>query len=300
MKTHSGAKTCHRSRVLLVRRILGEGWDRQQVAKSFGVSLRTIQKWLSRYRTEGIEGLKDRSSRPIHSPHRTTEGRLRRVLELRRMGLTAVAVAQTCGVPRSTVGRILRRHRISRARDLRPREPTRRYEHAAPGDLLHVDIKKLARIGRIGHRIHGDRTTRVRGIGWEFVHVCVDDHSRLAYVEVLDDEAQQNAANFINRAFQWFAGRGVQPRRLLSDNGGAYRSRLVQRVCQDWQVHHSFTRPYRPRTNGKAERFIQTALREWAYRRPYSRSAQRRRVLQRWLHYYNHHRRHAALGGHPP
>jgi transposase InsO family protein len=300
MKIHSGAKTCLASRVLLVRRVISDGEDRGEVARSLGVSLRTVQKWLGRYRLEGNAGLLDRSSAPGSSPHRWVDGMVGRVLELRRMGLTGVMVSRTCGVPRSTVGRILRQHRLSRRRDIQPKEPARRYEREAAGDLLHADIKKLARIGRVGHRIHGDRTARVRGIGWEYAHVCVDDHSRLAYVEVLPDEQRDATSRFLERAFRHFTERGAAPKRLLTDNGGAYRSLLVRNLCQAWGVRHIFTRPYRPRTNGKAERFIQTALREWAYRRPYSRSSQRKRALPRWIHYYNHHRQHSALGGKPP
>lgn len=300
MKMHSGAKTCLWSRVLLVHRVLRDGWDRREVARSLGISLRTVQKWLGRHRLEGLEGLKDRSSAPRGRPRQWSTAAVERVLQLRRMGLSGVAVAHSCGVPRSTVSRILRRHRLSRRRDIEPSEPVRRYEYAAVGDLLHVDTKKLARIGVVGHRIHGDRTRQRRGLGWEFVHVCVDDHSRLSYVEVLGDERQQNTEAFLNRAFNFFAARGARPHRLLSDNGSAYRSRTVRRLCQSWGVRHIFTKPYRPRTNGKAERFIQTALREWAYRQPYSRSTQRTLALRSWLHYYNHHRQHSALGGRPP
>jgi len=301
MKIHSGSKTCPASRVLLVRRVL-DGQDRRQVASCLGISLRTVQSWLRRYRREGEKGLLDRSSAPRSSPSRWREGMVHRVIQLRRMGLTGVMVARTCGVPRSTVSRILRRHRLSRRRDIEPQEPIRRYEHEAPGDLLHADIKKLARIGRPGHRIHRNRRTRVRGIGWEYAHVCIDDHSRLAYAEVLADEKRQTTAGFLERAFCFFADRAVIPRRLLTDNGGAYRSLLVRQLCDcdAWSVRHGFTKPYRPCTNGKAERFIQTALREWAYRRPYSRSAQRRLWLPRWLHFYNQHRPHSALDGRPP
>ena len=280
--------------------VLAEGRDRQEVAQSCGVSLRTVQKWLARYRLEGVEGLLDRSSAPRSSPECWPQKAIHRVLELRRLGLSAVAISRSCPVPRSTVGRILRGQSLSRRRDLEPREPVRRYERDAAGDLLHADTKKLARIARVGHRIHGDRSSRVKGVGWEFAHVCVDDHSRLAYVEVLPDERRETTQGFLDRAFQWFAARGVRPLRLLTDNGSAYRSHLIRRLCEHWQVRHAFTRPYRPRTNGKAERFIQTAIREWAYRRPYSRPPQRTKHLARWLHYYNHHRQHSALGHRPP
>jgi transposase InsO family protein len=300
MRTHSGAKTCALSRELLVRRVLEEGWDRREVAGSLGVSLRTVQKWLARYRLEGRAGLLDRSSAPRRSPRSWPDKWTHRVVELRRMSLSAVAISSLCPVPRSTVGRILRKRRLSRRRDLEPAEPVRRYERDATGDLLHADTKKLARIASVGHRIHGDRRRMTRGAGWEFAHVCIDDHSRLAYAEVLPDERRETTKSFLDRAFQWFAARGVRPLRLLTDNGSAYRSHLIRELCQHWHVRHSFTRPYRPCTNGKAERFIQTALREWAYRRPYSRSAHRSRQLARWIHYYNHHRRHSALHGKPP
>ena len=300
MKVHSGAKTCPLSRELLVRRVLEEHWDRREVARSFGVSLRTVQKWLARYRLEGTPGLLDRSSAPGRSPQSWPKELVGRVVELRRMGLSAVAISRSCPVPRSTVGRILRRQGLSRRRDLEPKPAVRRYERDAAGDLLHADTKKMARIARVGHRIHGDHSKKVKGVGWEFAHVCIDDHSRLAYVEVLPDERQDTTEGFLDRAFEWFAARGIRPLRLLTDNGSAYRSHLVRRLCQRWLVRHSFTRPYRPRTNGKAERFIQTALREWAYRRPYSHSTQRSRHLVRWIHHYNHHRQHSALNGKPP
>lgn len=300
MKIHSGSKTCPSSRALLVNRVLREGMDRRTVAKSLGISIRTVQTWLRRYRLEGEKGLLDRSSAPHNSSSRWPGATVHRILELRRMGLTAVLVARTCGVPRSTVGRVLRRYRLSRKRELEPKEPVRRYEHENPGDLLHADIKKLGRIGQPGHRVNGDRRTHVRGIGWEYAHVCIDDHSRLAYAEVLPDERKTTTTGFLERAFRFYSERGILPRRLLTDNGAAYRSHQVRRLCEAWHVRHCFTRPYRPRTNGKAERFIQTALREWAYRRPYSRSAQRRLWLPRWLHFYNQHRQHSALAGRPP
>ena len=218
---------------------------------------------------------------------------------LRRRRMTAVAIASEIATPRSTVGRILRRHRLSRARDLEVKEPPRRYEHAAPGDLLHLDTKKLGRFGGVGHRITGDRRGQKGGIGWEVVHVCVDDHSRVAYVEVLPDEQKETTTAFLTRAAEWFRRRGVVTRRVLTDNGSPYKSRLFAESCKELGASHKFTRPYRPRTNGKAERFIQSALREWAYRFPYASSAARTVALSRWLHFYNHHRRHSAIGAPP-
>ena len=218
---------------------------------------------------------------------------------LRHRRWTALAISAALGTPRSTIGRILRRHRLSRVSELEPKEPPRRYEHAAPGDMLHLDTKKLARIDGVGHRITGDRRGQKRGRGWEYAHVCVDDHSRLAYVEVLEDEQKETTSAFLTRAVAWFRQRGVVTKRVLTDNGSAYKSRLFAQACSDLFARHRFTRPYRPRTNGKAERFIQSALREWAYRTPYSSSNERTAALSTWLHFYNHHRTHSALGAPP-
>jgi len=221
-------------------------------------------------------------------------------LTLRRRKLTAVAISAELGTPRSTVGRILRKHHLSRARDLEPKEPPNRYEHAAPGDLLHLDTKKLGRIDGIGHRFTcGKRRGNKRGRGWEVAHVCVDDRSRMAYVEVLPDEQKQTTADFLKRAVEWFRELGVVTRRVLTDNGSAYKSRLFASTCSELNARHGFTRPYRPRTNGKAERFIQSALREWAYRTPYLSSDERTSALASWLHFYNHHRMHSAIGAPP-
>lgn len=302
MNLHRKAGTCPRSREVLVRRVLEEGWKRQQAATAAHVSVRTVAKWLKRYRDEGLCGLEDRSSRPIRSPQRTEASLSDRVLTLRKKRLTGREISATTGVPRSTVGRILRAAGLPRLKSLDPPEPVCRYELAAPGDLLHVDIKKLGRIapGVVGHRITHDRATRARRIGWEHVYVCVDDHSRLSYVEPLAREDKETTAGFLARALSWFLEQGVAPRRLLSDNGRVFKSDLVKAVCERFGVRQGFTRPYHPQTNGKAERFIQTLLREWAYRRPYYSSAKRRRALPRWLHYYNFHRRHSSLGDRPP
>ena len=301
MNVHSRAKTTPGSRELLIRRVQAEGWSRREAAEAFGLSVRTAAKWLRRFRLEGTVGLRDRSSRPHRSPQQTPEGLRRRVIELRGKRLTGLEIAQTIGLPRATVSRILRKAGVGRLRSLQPPEPVRRYEHERPGDLLHIDIKKLGRIvGGPGHRIHGDRTRRKRGAGWEHVYVCVDDHSRLSYVEPLRNENKQTAAGFLDRALAWYRASGIEPRRLLTDNGRVFKSDLFRAVCARAQMHQSFTKVYRPRTNGKAERFIQTLLREWAYRRSYPSSAKRRRALPRWLHYYNFHRLHSSLGYKPP
>jgi transposase InsO family protein len=281
--------------------VLAEGWSRREAAEALGVSLRTVHKWIVRFQQEGEGGLRDRSSRPHCIPRGHPQAVAELVVALRRQHrLSAVQLAHAVGLPRATVGRILRRHRLSRWRDLEPRPPARRYEYERPGGLLHLDIKKLGRIDGVGHRIHGDRRTRARGVGWEFAHVAVDDCSRLAYVEVLSDERAITTAGFLERALAWLGERGITVRRVLTDNGSAYVSALFADLCRRRDLRHRRTRPYRPRTNGKAERFIQTSLREWAYARPYSSSTKRSAALPRWLHYYNHHRPHAALGGRSP
>lgn len=300
MNLHSSAKTCPASRGLLVERVERLGWKVLDAALAAGVSRRTAQKWLARFRSEGRAGLADRSSAPRRSPTRTQEAVVAQAIGLRRQRLPATEIGRRMGLARSTVGLILRRAGLSRWSALAEAEPARRYEHPEPGCLLHLDTKKLGRIDGIGHRIHGDRTTRKRGIGWEVVHVCVDDHSRVAYVEVLPDERQETTAAFLQRALMHFQSMGVRVRKLLTDNGPAYRSRAFLDVRHAQGLKHAFTRPYRPRTNGKAERFIQTALREWAYGIAYRSSDERCQALKAWLHHYNHHRPHSALGGKPP
>ncbi len=301
MNCHSRAKSNPRSRELTVQRVQAEGWSRRKAAQALGLSVRSVAKWLRRYRKEGVPGLLDRTSRPRSSPTATTEILRRRVLELRQKRLVGREISETTGLPRATVSRILRRAGVGRLRSLEPPEPPNRYELPNPGDLLHIDIKKLGRIvGGPGHRIHGDRTKKWRGAGWEHVYVCIDDHSRLSYVEPLRAENKYVAAGFLERAIAWYRASGIQPRRLLTDNGKVFKSGPFNEVLARASMRHDFTRHYRPRTNGKAERFIQTMLREWAYRRSYSSSAKRRRALPRWLHYYNFHRQHSSLGGKPP
>jgi transposase InsO family protein len=233
-------------------------------------------------------------------PRRTAEGRTRKIEKLRRRRLTAPAIARRLRMPRSTVSGVLVRLGLGRLRNLDPKPPVRRYERQRPGELLHLDTKKLGRIKGIGHRIHGDRSTRQRGIGWEFIHVCVDDHSRVAYVEILPDERQESVTAFFRRAVRRFRQRGVRTQRVLTDNGSGYRSKLFAAACAELGIRHLFTRAYTPRTNGKAERFIQTMLREWAYARPYRTSNQRSRRLPVWLEHYNRRRPHTALGYRPP
>jgi transposase InsO family protein len=285
---------------MIVQRVERDGWSVPEAADAAGVSARTVYKWRARHRAEGNAGLEDRSSTPRRSPRRTTAGREARIVQLRGERLTGLAIAQRVGVPRATVGAVLRRHGLGRLPAVAPPEPVRRYERERPGELLHVDIKSLGRIGQVGHRIHGDRRTRIRGIGWEHVHVCIDDRSRVAYVELLPTLGYGDAVGFLERAVAWFAARGVQAERVLTDNGSAYLSRAWRTTCARLGLVHKRTRPYRPRTNGKAERFIQTLLREWAYRRAYATSARRRRALAPWLRYYNGKRPHTALNYRAP
>jgi transposase InsO family protein len=300
MKVHRNARTTPKARALIVQRVDAEGWSVDETADAFGVSTRTVYKWRARYRASGHGGLDDRSSVPRRSPRQTTAAREARIVQLRGARLTGLAIAQRVGVPRATVGAVLRRQGLGRLPALTPAEPVRRYERERPGELLHVDIKSLGRIGQVGHRIHGDRRTRVRGIGWEHVHVCVDDRSRVAYVELLPTLGYVDAVGFLERAVAWFAARGVRAERVLTDNGSAYLSRAWRAACARLSLAHKRTRPYRPRTNGKAERFIQTLLREWAYRRAYATSARRRRALAPWLRYYNGKRPHTALNYRAP
>ena len=295
MDIHKNARSCPRSRELLVRRVLEQGWPVREAGEAAGLSVRTAYKWLQRYRASGLPGLADRSSRPRCSPRRTRKALRRQVVALRRQRMSGAEIAVRVDLSAATVARILRSEGLSRLKSLEPTEPPQRYEKEHPGELLHLDIKKLGRIRGVGHRITGKRQHRNRGIGWDFVHVAIDDHSRLAYTEVLADERQDTAAGFLKRAVAWYARHGIRVQRLLTDNGSCYRSKRFAKTCRRLTVRHSFTRPYRPRTNGKAERLIQTLLREWAYRFVYRSSIQRTRCLTRYLHFYNWHREHQAL-----
>ena len=299
MNIHSNARTCPNSRAVIVEHMEASAWS-PDLAAAMGISTRTGYKWLRRYREEGREGLADRSSRPHSMPSLTPSARAELVIQLRRCRLTGREIAQKLRMPRSTVAAILRRAGLSRLRFLEPPEPVVRYEREAPGDLIHLDIKKLGRIAKIGHRITGDRRDSTRGAGWEYVHVAIDDASRLAYVEVLANEQADTTVGFLRRALLFFKRHRITVRRVLTDNGSAYRSHLFAALCRAQDMRHLFTRPYRPCTNGKAERLIQTLLREWAYKRPFRSSTARTAALPRWLDHYNHHRPHGSLGGRSP
>jgi transposase InsO family protein len=300
MRLHANARTCPHSRLLAVRRLEYEGWTLTRAAEAAGVSVRTISKWRSRYRKEGRLGLEDRPSAPLHVPSRTPEERVQAIAALRRERLTGWEIATRLGMPPSTVSTILTRIGLGRLSRLEPPEPANRYQREQPGELVHVDVKKLGKIGRPGHRVNGDRRTRSRGIGWEYVHVCVDDATRLAYVEVLEDERAVTAVAFLRRAVAHFGDYGIRVERVMTDNGSCYRAVVHALACRALGIRHLRTRPYRPRTNGKAERFIRTMLGGWAYGATYQTSAQRRRALPAWLDFYNRRRPHGSLSRQAP
>ncbi len=299
MKLHANAKTTPKTRLLLVQRIEA-GWDAASAAEAVGVSRRCALKWLARYREEGLEGLQDRSSAPHRIPHRTPASKVRRIKKLRLQRLAAYQIARLLGMARSTVSAVLLRLGLNRLKVLEPKEPANSYERARPGELLHLDVKKLGRFKGIGKRFLPEgRARRSVGAGWDFIHVCVDDHSRMAYVEILEDETGPSAADFLQRAVRWFADLGVRVERVLTDNGSCYK-KVFDAACEQIGIRHLRTRPYRPRTNGKAERFIQTLLREWAYAKPYRSTGWRARALAPWLRHYNRVRPHGSLDGNAP
>ena len=300
MDLHQNARLTPHSREALAMRVMAEKVTLNAAAAAFNVSARTARKWLCRYREHGRDGLLDRSSRPRRSPARTRPELSQQVLLLRRQRWTGVRIAQTTGLSRATVSRILRWHKLSRIRDLDPPPPVVRYEHPHPGDLLHLDTKKLARIAKPGHRLTGDPRDETRGAGWEMLHVAIDDHSRIAFSRFQPDERADSTVAFLRAAVAYYARLGIRIRRVLTDNAPCYYSRLFAAACRQLGIRHLRTKPYTPRTNGKAERFIQTALREWAYARVYQHSDERRHHLDPWLHEYNWHRPHASLGQSPP
>lgn len=301
MRLHGNARTCLHSRLLIVERVLEQGWTVAGAAKAAGVSERTAAKWLARYRSEGQDGLHDRSSAPLRVPRRTPRERVRVIELLRRLRMTAAEIAEVLRMPLSTVSAVLKRIGLGRRSRLEPLEPANRYECARAGELVHIDVKKLGRFSRPGHRMLGRGSGRFEeGAGYEYVHVCVDDFSRLAYVELLPDERAVSAIGFLRRAVNWFAAQGVVVERVMTDNGSAYRSHAHRAACALLALRHSRTRPRRPRTNGKAERFIQTLLVGWAYGRLYASSQERAEALPLWLKHYNYTRPHGSLGHQPP
>ena len=300
MDIHKNARLTPLLREELAKKVLCQGLTLNSAAAEFKVSAKTAAKWTRRFRQQGRTGLLDRSSRPLHSPRRCSCEQIAQVERLRRQRWTGLRIALSTGLSRATVSRILRSLRLSRIRDLEPAVPVVRYEHAAPGDLLHLDIKKIGRFHAVGCRITGHRRGRIHRAGWEYVHVAIDDHSRIAFSQILPDQKAASAAAFLQAAVDYFARLGIVVARLLTDNGPCYRSGYFRRRCHQFGIRLRFTRPYTPRTNGKAERFIQTALREWAYTRAYENSQARAAELPAWLHQYNWHRPHASLNHAPP
>jgi len=309
MKLHANARTCPKSRALIARRVLEEGWALAAAAEAAGVSVVTARKWVRR--AAAGESLEDRSSAPGRVPSRTPRRLVEAIAALRRLRMTAVQIAEVLGLALSTVSLWLRRIGLGKRSRLEPLEPPNRYERSRPGELVHVDIKQLGRISArgAGHRLVGHRRSQIsthlggkpyRPTGFEYVHVMVDDHSRLAYAEVLDKLTATAAIAFLRRALAWFAQRGVQIERVMTDNGSAYVSHAHRQALRELGIRHLTTRPYRPRTNGKAERFIQTLLNEWAYARIYGSSQERTRQLDPWLQRYNYQRPHGSLGHQPP
>jgi transposase InsO family protein len=302
MNVHKNARLTPQGRLLMVRRIEQEGWKVAAAAEAAGLSVRRAYHWLARYRGGGERMLDDRSSAPARYPGRVPAERIAEIERLRRQRMSGPAIAQLLGMPRSTVGNLLRRLGLGRLAVLDRPPPAIRYERQRPGELLHIDSKKLGRIDGIGHRITGNRTgqSNRRGTGWEALHVCIDDASRFAYSEVLLDEKTDSALGFLERALSWFKRHGVTVERIMTDNGSAYSSHAFRQACARAGLRHLRTKPYTPRTNGKAERFIQTSLREWGYARAYHTSAERTARLAPWIALYNTRRPHSAIGHQPP
>src|SRR6202167_1764603 len=302
MDTHKNASLAPRGREAMARSVVEGGLSKAPAAHQFNTTPKTVAKWVGGFQAEGVAGLQDRSSRPHSSPSQMTPAQCAAIEGLRRQRHTGEQIAAEVGVSAVTVSRVLQRLGLNRLSALEPAEPIRRYERAAPGEILHIDIKKLGKFNRIGHRITGDRTgqSKTRGIGWEYVHLAIDDHSRLAYSEILPDETRDSCLRFLFGALRFFRSLGVKVERVMTDNGSSFRSRRYAKALRRLRVKHLRTKPYTPKTNGKAERFVQTSLREWAYARAYDTSQQRAAELPIWLHRYNWHRPHGGIGAKPP
>jgi transposase InsO family protein len=301
MRLHRNAALSWSGRRLLAERVIEQGWTLAAAAAAAGVSVRCARKWVGRYKVAGEAGLVDRSSAPKRVANRTSAERVAVIVKLRHLRMTAAEIAEVLTMPLSTVSVVLKRNGVGKLGRIGLEQPVR-YERSRPGDLIHIDVKKLGRIDRPGHRITGDRSDR-RGQGkkgWEYVHIAVDDYSRLAYAEVLTDERATTAAGFLGRALAFYRRHGVLVERVLTDNGSCYRGVVHALACRQLGIRHLRTRPYRPQTNGKAERFIRTMLNGWAYGAIYGSSRERTAALDGWLWHYNHRRRHSALGHQPP
>jgi transposase InsO family protein len=304
MRLHGNAALTPKQRLRLARRVVDEGWSLAEAAEAAEVSERMARKWVERYRAEGEAGLVDRPSAPKSQPQATAADRIEAIAALRRLRMTGAEIAECLSMALSTVQGILTRIGLGELSRLDPPEPPNRYERDRPGELVHIDVKKLGRIGErgAGHRATGNRGNgqRSRGAGWEFVHICIDDATRLAYVEVLGDEKATTCVGFLRRALRFYRAHGIKVERLMTDNGSAYRSTVHAIACRTLKIKHIRTKPYRPRTNGKAERFIRTLLGGWAYGAIYRSSAERRAALSGWLDFYNRRRPHGSLGHRAP
>jgi transposase InsO family protein len=301
MDIHKNARLTPLGRERMVNMVLS-GQTPKAVSEAVGVCPRTVRKWVRRFEAAGLAGLQDRSSRPERLRQPTPQITVDRIEALRRQRLTGKAIAVETGVSAATVSRVLKRLGLNRLSALEPAEPPRRYQRDRPGELIHIDIKKLGRFDRIGHRITGRQTgvATSRASGWEFVHVCIDDASRIAFSKVMKTQRKACAVAFLKAAIAYYASLGITVERVMTDNGSCYRSKAFRNACKRLSLKHIFTRPYTPRTNGKAERFIQTALREWAYAKAYDTSQQRAAELPYWMHRYNWHRPHGSIGSMPP
>jgi transposase InsO family protein len=302
MNIHKNARLTPLRREQMALAVVEGGFSQAQAAVKFAVTAKVVKRWVERYKAEGRAGMADRSSRPRRSPGATSQAVVDRIVALRRQRFTAKHIASVLAVSPATVSRVLAREGLSRLKDLEPAVPVRRYVRDAPGDMIHIDIKKLGRFDRVGHRITGDRTgqSNSRGVGWEFVHVCIDDASRVAFSQIMPDEKKHSAVAFLQAAIAYYASLGVAVSRVMTDNGSCYRSKPFAQACRDLGLKHIRTKPYTPRTNGKAERFIQTALREWAYAVAYPNSDRRAAELPVWMHRYNWHRPHGSLKSKTP
>ena len=302
MKMHKNARLTPLGRERIVRQV-ESGQTPEAVSETAGVCPRTVRKWVGRYRREGLAGLQDRSSRPHRLRRPTPQTVIEEIERLRRQRWTGKQIAAQVGVSPATVSRVLRRLGLNKLNALEPADPVRRYERENPGELIHIDIKKLGRIGSVGHRITGRQTgvvNRHLGIGWEYVHVCIDDASRVAFVQVMANQRKESAVAFLEAAVAYYRNLDLCIERVMTDNGSCYRSKTFRAACKRLGLRQIFTRPYTPKTNGKAERFIQTALREWAYACAYQNSDQRTAELSDWLHRYNWHRPHGSLKANTP
>jgi transposase InsO family protein len=285
-----------------VRAVVDGGLTKAAAARRYNTTPKTVGKWVERFRAEGVDGLRDRSSKPLSSPDQTPRATCDAVEALRRQRYTGRQIARELGISEATVSRILCRRGLNKLSALEPAEPVRRYEREKAGELIHIDIKKLGKFNQIGHRITGDRKgqSNGRGVGWEYVHVCIDDHSRVAFANIMPSEKKRSAIAFLKAALAYYASLGIKVERVMTDNGSCYKSFAFRRVCKRLKLKHIRTKPYTPKTNGKAERFIQTSLREWAYAQAYENSRQRKDQLPIWLHRYNWHRPHAGIDDKTP